>query len=60
MPDPLALAAACIARGVKPPVYVETLSALYAAQGAGERVTLSPQLAKFFAEIEEKRKETPR
>lgn len=58
MPDPLALVAAALARGVKPPVYVATLADLYRAQAAGERVALSPQMKKFLEDLE-KRKETP-
>jgi len=74
MPDALALAAAFIAAGGKPPVYVDTLAGLYAAYrghdqdgGPVPNVVLSAAMKKFFDEIEEKRsseiehrKETPR
>jgi len=62
MPDPLALAAALIARGMKPPVYVEDLAGLYRvhAQDPVPPYVLSPQLARFLEDLEKKhRKETP-
>ena len=63
MPDTLALAAALLARGVKPPVYVDTLAELYRvhAQDPVPAYVLSPQLARAFENLEKKHgKETPR
>ena len=60
--DSLALAAALLASGAKPPRVLTTLSEVFKAYhdhdqngGPVPHVVLSPQLAKLFREIEEKR-----
>ena len=58
--DALSLAAALIARGVKPPAYVDTLAGLtqVLAQDPAPPYALSPQMKRFLEDLE-KRKETP-
>jgi hypothetical protein len=74
MPDALALAAAYLSAGGRPPLYVADLAALYLAfedhrrnGGPVPNVVLSPEMTKFFEKLEvkrsieiEHRKETPR
>jgi hypothetical protein len=69
MTDNLALAAAYLSAGGKPPVCVATLAELYRAHADGvPNIVLSPAMKKFFDELLEKkrageianRKETPR
>ena len=59
--DSLSLAAALLASGAKPPRVVETLAELYAvhAQDPVPHYVLSPQLARFFADLEKRYAEDP-
>lgn len=53
--DSLTLAAALLASGAKPPRVLETLAEVFEANhNRDANVTLSPQLAKFFRDLEAK------